>query len=66
MRPHDHSEPKAKADITELLLNYGTDTNSRNSQGETPLDFAIKRRHRKAEALLRKFSEKSGSINGCN
>lgn len=54
MSPHDSSEPPAQANITELLLRYGADANSKNHHGETPLAFAISRRHRKAEELLKR------------
>lgn len=51
--PHDRSAPAAKADATEVLLEYGADTELKHGKGETALEFAIRRRHKKAEQAIR-------------
>ena len=41
-------------EIVELLIAKDADVNAKNDGGETPLDWAIKRKHTETAELLRK------------
>jgi ankyrin repeat protein len=51
------SRVEPRADMTRLLLEHGADVRVRERQGETPLDWAVLRRHKLAEALLRQYGQ---------
>jgi ankyrin repeat protein len=44
---------KPTAEVTRLLVARGADVRRKTSKGETPLDWAMSRRHKQAEAVLR-------------
>jgi ankyrin repeat protein len=47
------SRIEPRAEMTQLLLTHGAEVKVRDAQGESPLNWAIERRHKRAEELLR-------------
>ena len=51
---------EGKIDVVKQRLEAGTDVNAKINGGETPLDWAIKRKHTETADLLRKHGGKTG------
>jgi ankyrin repeat protein len=49
------SKVEPRGDMTQMLLEHGADPSVRTSRGESPLDWAMARRHGFAEQLLRQY-----------
>ena len=59
MTPLHYTALGGHKEIAELLITKGANVNAKNNGGETPLDWAIKRKHTETTNLLRKHGAKT-------
>ena len=51
---------EGRKEVAELLIAKGADVNAQRDNGDTPLDWAILRKHTETAELLRKHGGKTG------